>query len=84
MHQANPHLPYCKCPDWKKFQLPGKHMIAVFTKYDRSWDDLPDRYKNSPYFCVDKDFINAKNNSQEHFLGIKIWGAGSFLIYWGG
>ena len=36
MHQANPHLPYCECPDWKKFQLPCKHMIAVFTKYDRS------------------------------------------------
>ena len=66
MHQANPHLPYCECPDWKKFQLLCKHMIAVFTKYDRrSWDDLPDRYKNSPHFCVDNDFINAKNNSQE-------------------
>ena len=58
IHHLNENLPCCECPDWKKFQLPCKHILAVFTKYNYVWNNFPSVYKNSPYFSVDFDFID--------------------------
>ena len=63
IHQLNADLPYCECPDWKKFQLPCKHILAIFAKYERDWNHLPASYRNSPYFTVDYDFIDARKPS---------------------
>ena len=30
LYSFNMNFPYCQCIDWQRFQLPGKHMIAVF------------------------------------------------------
>ena len=64
LHQTNANLPYCECPDWKKFQLPCKHILAVFTFYNCGWNNFPKMYKNSPYFTVDYDFIDERDCSQ--------------------
>ena len=42
---------------------PCKHVLAIFAKYERDWNHLPASYRNSPYFSVDYDFIDARKPS---------------------
>ena len=52
--------PYCECFDWKKHQLPCKHMLAVMKKFNITFDDFPDRYRNSPFFKTDFDSFDRR------------------------
>ena len=37
LHIFNNNLPSYQCIDWQRFQLPLKHMIAVFKSHHFSW-----------------------------------------------
>ena len=58
LHQSNNDIPFCECPDWKKFQLPCKHLLVVMKKYEMTWYNFPQRFQDSPFFQLDKDFFS--------------------------
>ena len=54
LHQQNTLLPYCDCPDWKKYQVLCKHILAIMMKENLVWDNLPLKYRESTYFNLDE------------------------------
>jgi len=56
--------PSCTCLDWQNFNLPCKHMLAVFAAFP-SWgfDALPDYYRLFPHFQLDSSVcpVSADN-----------------------
>lgn len=65
LHKQNNKIPYCSCYDWKKFQLPCKHMLAIMSKHSLTWDSFPVFYRDSPYFKVCNDWFNVKNQNEQ-------------------
>jgi len=56
--QSSSGVPSCTCPDWLKYRLPCKHMLAVFGAYlDWGWDSLPAAYQNFPHFSPDPSIL---------------------------
>ena len=64
IHQNNLNLPYCECSDWKKFQLPCKHILAVMRKYDFNWESFPEAYKRSVFFTLDESTVYFASKSE--------------------
>ena len=63
-HIVNFNAPHCDCDNWKQTYLPCKHMFAAIRYISGySWYDLPERYRNSPYFTLDRMFILQHDNS---------------------
>ena len=56
--QSSSGVPSCTCPDWLKYRLPCKHMLAVFSTYPAwGWDSLPAAYRNFPHFSLDPSIL---------------------------
>ena len=56
----NSSYPCCDCERWKRTLLPCKHMISIFEHLSEySWDKLPEKYSQSPYFKIDTDVISV-------------------------
>ena len=56
--QSSSGVPSCTCPDWLKYRLPCKHMLAVFSAYPAwGWDSLPAAYRNFPHFSLDPGIL---------------------------
>ena len=69
IHGMNPDLPHCECRDWKKHQLPCKHIIAVMHIYNFDWCHFPENYQKSPFFSVNEDVVGiltATNSEPSH------------------
>ena len=56
-YRVNLEEPTCECLSFKTKRLPCKHIFAVFKHTEKSWDDLNERYRNSPYLTLDSNFI---------------------------
>ncbi|XP_014679414.1 PREDICTED: uncharacterized protein LOC106819281 [Priapulus caudatus] len=46
--------PSCHCYGWQHSRLPCKHIFAVFANTDHTWNSLPEYYKCSAFFVLDK------------------------------
>ena len=57
LHGTNPNLPHCDCPDWKRYQLPCKHIVALMRIYGFDWYAFPKSYQESPFFTIDEDVV---------------------------
>ena len=57
-HNVDVKIPQCSCKDWLRYNMPCKHMFAVF-KYctECSWDSLPETYKQSEYLSADSAML---------------------------
>jgi SWIM zinc finger len=62
---AGIQAPYCSCIDWRRFNLPCKHMLAVFIFFPSfGWDALPLDYTSFPHFSLDRNVtVNSNANS---------------------
>ncbi|XP_076028661.1 uncharacterized protein LOC143017738 isoform X2 [Oratosquilla oratoria] len=56
MYEVNhSYPPFCTCSDFVRFQLPCRHLFAVWNFFTIwSWSDLPVWYKDSPFFNLDE------------------------------
>ena len=62
-------MPSCQCHSWTWNLMPCKHMFAVITLKLASWQSLPQSYRDSPFFTLDKDiqgFIQANEKIYEY------------------
>ena len=51
-------MPSCTCPDWIQWNLPCKHMFAIFKLVPEwNWQKLPSKYLNGPYLSTDNEAI---------------------------
>ena len=54
--------PSCSCPDWFKFHLPCKHILAIFQHYPGwDWDFLSKEFRDAPHFNLDHDILEKEN-----------------------
>ena len=54
IHTVDVKQPHCSCKDWLRYNMPCKHMFAVFKHCSEcSWDSLPETYKQSEYLSAD-------------------------------
>ena len=66
----------CSCPAFLSFNIPCKHMFAIFRHFPQwSWDNLPNTLTNSPHMTLDHDLTN----SSEH--GCTIYSLNLTLMY---
>ena len=50
--------PSCECFEWKKKQMPCKHMFAVMEHiHETSWESFSPKYKDSAFFKIDFEVI---------------------------
>lgn len=57
-HEVDVRHPSCSCRDWLRFNIPCKHMFAVFKCCSEcSWDSLPETYKQSEYLSADSSVL---------------------------
>ena len=48
--------PSCSCKDWLLYNLPCKHLFAVFSLHPEwDWDKLPGAYQNQPRLMLNLD-----------------------------
>jgi len=53
-------MPSCSCPDWRQWNLPCKHMFALFQLVPEwNWYKLPKSYLDSPYLSADNAALAA-------------------------
>ncbi|XP_015778406.1 PREDICTED: uncharacterized protein LOC107356297 [Acropora digitifera] len=58
--------PRCVCYDWESQRMPCKHFFAVFLHVPAwSFERLPIRYRDSPYFTLDDDLFRAGPSNLE-------------------
>lgn len=51
-------MPSCTCPDWVQWNLPCKHMFAIFRLVpDWNWQKLPSKYLSGPYLSTDNEAV---------------------------
>lgn len=52
---GNPDVPSCECEDWRRHGLPCKHLLRIMMCHEgnRSWDCLPQFYRNLPLLNLD-------------------------------
>lgn len=54
-------IPRCSCLDFKKYNWPCKHLLAVMLHYEAyGWDFLPVSYTTQPCFTIDMDVGEKK------------------------
>lgn len=57
---ADKDMPSCGCADWKQWNLPCKHMFAIFRLLPTwNWYKLPKRYLESPYLSADDEALHV-------------------------
>ena len=57
---ADTGMPSCSCADWRQWNLPCKHMFAVFQLVPGwTWYKLPKNYLESPYLSADNEALTA-------------------------
>ncbi|XP_038049691.1 uncharacterized protein LOC119723202 [Patiria miniata] len=55
--------PKCECQDWKHTFLPCKHLFAVLSNSNLTWDDLPVSYRESPYLTLQPHWLTHPEDS---------------------
>ena len=71
----------CSCPAFLSFNIPCKHMFAIFHHFPQwSWDNLPNTLTNSHHMTLDHDLTNSSehgctiysDNEQEADHGVEV------------
>ena len=50
---VNLEEPSCTCASWRKNHLPCKHILAVLTQTEATWECIPCSYTLHPVFTLD-------------------------------
>ncbi|RMX51043.1 hypothetical protein pdam_00025955 [Pocillopora damicornis] len=62
-------IPSCKCESWRKTHFPCKHILAVFSFFDKwSFNNLPNFYKNSVFITLDTGHFDRADPDEEPTL----------------
>jgi hypothetical protein len=56
---VNSEYPSCNCLQFKKKELPCKHLFAALKFSSWTWDDLHDGFRNHPLFTVDESVLRS-------------------------
>ena len=57
--------PNCDCPDFQKHYLVCKHLFAIMKHKEKTWEDLPEVYRNSPYLKLQPFFLSGNREPDQ-------------------
>ena len=60
-------FPMCECKSFARNEVPCKHMFAVIRYSDATWADIPEHYRNHPYFNPDTHAFSVTNHAELNF-----------------
>ena len=60
-------FPKCECKSFARTEVPCKHMFAVLRYSEAVWTDIPENYRNHPYFNPDTHAFSVTNTAELNF-----------------